>query len=120
MSNRVWIDERHYKIEHVRTLDDGTQENFWIEYDENETETTIYITEKLDSRYANDHDGSTGTQESNFPGAKLNGKDVVFEALDGTTTPIVRRFVSTTPDSWTVEYTRLDGSTFGKYYAVGE
>ena len=56
MSNRVWIDERHYKIKHVRLLDDGTEEEFWIEYDENETATTIYITEKLDARYAADHD----------------------------------------------------------------
>lgn len=46
MSNREIIDERTYRILHNRYNADGTVEQFYVTYEENETANAIYMTEK--------------------------------------------------------------------------
>lgn len=43
---REYIDERTYRILHERYKEDGTVEQFYIYYDENETANAIYLTEQ--------------------------------------------------------------------------
>lgn len=120
MSNRVWIDDRNYKILHNRYNDDDTVEQFWVYYKENSTKDTIYITEELDEKYAAEYDGGVGTSTSLWPGgeSKQGGvvKKVVYEAKDGKTTPICRRDVERTGSTFIVKYTRVDGTKFEKGY----
>ena len=118
MSNRVWIDDRNYKILHNRYNDDGTVEQFWVYYKENSTKDTIYITEELDEKYAAEYDGGVGTSTSLWPGgvSKQANKKVVYEAKDGKTTPICKREVERTGEAYAIKYTRVDGTTFEKVY----
>lgn len=85
MSNRVWIDERIYKIRHVCYLENGTTEYFWIYYKENYTKDTIYIPEELFDKHTADTMWPTGEFEHNGV-----VKKVVYEAKDGTIIPIGR------------------------------
>lgn len=120
MSNRVYIDERNYKIEHIRQLEDGKTETFWVYYKDNYTKDTVYITEELDEKYAAEYDGGVGTSTSTWAGGKTKHdgvmKNVVFEAKDGKTTPICKREVERTGTAFSVKYTRVDGTTFEKTY----
>ena len=43
---REYIDERTYRILHERYKEDGTVEEFYVYYDENETANAIYLTEQ--------------------------------------------------------------------------
>lgn len=114
MSNREWIDERHYRIKHVRTLDNGTTEEFYVDYVENCTKTHNYLTPEFEKSRVKMHNGGTGSSTSTFVNGKNTaGKIMVWEdKIGGPTVQICKMEVFETPTSVTFRYTRMDGTTF--------
>ena len=114
MSNREYIDERHYRIKHVRTLDNGKTEEFYVEYVDNTTETHTYMTPEFEKSRVKMHNGGTGTSESTFTNGKdASGKIIVWEEkIGGPTVQICKMVVEERPTSVTFRYTRMDGTTF--------
>ena len=117
MSNREWIDERHYRIKHVRRLEDGTEEEFYITYQENSTETTTFMTPMFEEMDVKSHNGGISTSTSEFPGGKSAGKDIVWEdEIGGPVVPIKRMEILRNATSVTFRYTKLDDTTFEHVY----
>lgn len=64
--NRVWIDERHYKILHDKFDDNGKKiGEEWITFTENETATHIFITKEWIDRELKEM-GEATTFSSNY------------------------------------------------------
>lgn len=118
MSNREWIDERHYKIKHVRLNEEtNTYEEFYIEYQENETETTVYMTPMFEEMDVKSHNGGISTSTSNFVGGEVGGKPIVWEEeIGGPTVRIKFMEILRDKESVVFKYTTMDDSIIERKY----
>ena len=117
MSNREWIDERHYRIKHVRMLDNGSYEEFYVEYQENENETTVFMTPMFEEMDVKSHNGGISTSTSTFAGGMLGDKEIVWEdEIGGPTVRIKMMEIIRDNKSVTFRYTKMDDTTFEHVY----
>ena len=115
--SKIWIDERHYKIKHI-----GEEGEYWKTYQTNVTQSAIYITEDEAERLVASYEG--GKEMTSLRqwqgGVDEDGRQVFYETKDGETTPICAYEIHYQKDQVQFIYTKLNGETIEKIYAVHE
>lgn len=114
MSNREYIDERHYRIKHVRDLGNGKTEEFYREYVDYTTDTHTYLSPEFEKMDVASHNGGNSTSVSTYKDGKAaDGTIIGFEeSVGGKFTQVKKMEIIRTSGSVTFRYTRMDDTTF--------